>query len=98
MALGFSDIQAKRITTLFVYTYTDKVENYHDENEYNDIYRNSFANYFEINIKNLTITEDLLTDFSKEIKNNLNKLCEHIDSVIDAKEAELSSKKKKKRG
>jgi len=98
MALGFSDIQAKRITTLFVYTYTDKVEDYHDENEYNDIYRNSFANYFEINIKNLTITEDLLTDFSKEIKNNLNELCDHIDSVIDAKEAELSSKKKKKRG
>lgn len=97
MNLGFTDTQAKRIATLFVYTYTDGVEDYHDESTYNDIYRNSFANYFEVNIKNLSINENLLSDFSKEIKENLVKLCDHIDTSIDEKEAELSNKKKNKK-
>lgn len=97
MKLGFSDIQAKRISTLFVYTYTNGVEDYRDETVYNDIYRNSFANYFEVNIKNFTITEELLSDFSKEIMENLKNLSKHIDTVISEKEAELSNKKKKKR-
>lgn len=96
--LNFTDIQAKRIISLFVYTYTNGVEDYHNEEEYNDIYRNSFANYFEMNINNLAITPDLQSDFSKEIRENLNKLCNHIDTVIAEKDAELSNKKKKKRG
>ena len=75
----------------------DGVEDYHDESTYNDIYRNSFANYFEVNIKNLSINENLLSDFSKEIKENLVKLCDHIDTSIDEKEAELSNKKKNKK-
>lgn len=96
--IGFSDIQAKRVVTLFVYTYTNGVKDYKDENEYNDIYRNSFANYFEININNLAITPDLQTDFSKEIRKNLDRLVHDIDTVIEQKDEELSNKKKKKRG
>ena len=43
------------ICALFVYTYTHGIENYSDETEYNSIKRNSFANYFELNMRNLTI-------------------------------------------
>lgn len=96
--LGFSDIQSKRIITLFVYTYTNGVDDYNDETVYNDIYRNAFANYFEMNINNLAITPDLQTDFSKQIRKNLDRLCHDIDTVIEIKDAELSNKKKKKRG
>lgn len=96
--IGFTDIQSKRLTSLFVYTYTNGIEDYHNEEEYNDIYRNSFANYFEMNINNLAITPDLQSDFSKEIRENLNNLCKHIDTIIAEKDAELSNKKKKKRG
>lgn len=96
MRLGFSDIEAKRIVTLFVYTYTNGVENYADENEYNDIYRNSFANYFEVNINNLAITPEIQSDFSKEIRDNLNRLSHDINTVIEQKNEELSNKKKKK--
>lgn len=95
--LGFSDIEAKRILTLFVYTYTNGVEDYTDETVYNDIYRNSFANYFEMNINNLAITPDLQTDFSKQIRKNLDRLCHDINTIMDEKDAELSNKKKKRR-
>lgn len=94
--LGFTDIQSKRILTLFVYTYTDGVKDYTSEDEYNDIYRNSFANYFQGNIINLVMAGHLLSDFSKQVKDNLMALCNHIDSTIEAKEEELSNKKKKK--
>lgn len=96
--LGFNDIQAKRIITLFVYTYTNGVIDYNSENEYNDIYRNSFANYFEINIINLSLTNGGTSEFSKEIIENLTQLCNKIDTIIEQKEAELSNKKKKKKG
>lgn len=96
--IGFTKLQATRIISLFVYTYTNGITDYKNEEEYNDIYRNAFANYFEANIKNLAISPDLASDFSKNIKNNLTELCNHIDTVISEKEAELSSKKKKKRG
>lgn len=96
--LGYHIIDARRMVTLFVYTLTNGIVDYTDEAEYNDIYRNSFANYFEMNINNLAITPDLLSDFSKEIRENLDKLCHHIDILIDEKNAELSNKKKKKRG
>lgn len=95
--LGFTKTQAKRIATLFVYTFTDGVENFTTDEEYNDIYRNSFANYFEANVKNLALSPNMISDFSKLIKDNLVKLCDHIDSVILEKEAELSNMKKKKK-
>lgn len=93
--LNFLEYQAKRIITLFVYTYTNGVENYNSEEEYNDIYRNSFANYFEGNIINLSLSGNILSDFSIQIKDNLVALCDHIDSTIYKKEEELSNKKKK---
>lgn len=96
--IGYSDIESKRVITLFVYTFTDGIEEYTDEKEYNDIYRNSFANYFQVNINNLAITPDLQSDFSKEIRNNLDTLIKKINEVIAEKEAELSNKKSKKRG
>lgn len=95
--LNFTETQAKRIATLFVYTYTDGVEDFVSDDEYNDIYRNSFANYFEANVKNLALSPNMISDFSKVIKDNLVKLCDHIDSVISEKEAELSNMKKKKK-
>lgn len=96
--LGYSETSAKRLITLFVYTYTNGVEDYSSEEEYNDIYRNAFANYFECNIKHLSISDNLLTDFSIKIKEDLEKLSNHIDTVIAEKEAELSNKKKNKKG
>lgn len=96
--LGYSDIEAKRIITLFVYTYTNEIEDYNDEKEYNDIYRNSFANYFEVNLRSLSINTDLLSDFSKQIKEDLRALSNHINNTIAEKEAELSNKKNKKKG
>ena len=93
--LGFTETQAKRITTLFVYTYTDGMENFTTKEEYNDIYKNSFANYFEANMINLSISPEMITDFSKIIKENLTNLSNHIDTVISEREAELSNKKKK---
>lgn len=95
LKLKFLDYQAKRIITLFVYTYTKGVEDYNSEDEYNDIYRNSFANYFEGNIINLSMTEKLLSEFSEQVRDNLVALCDHIDSIIYKKEEELSNKKKK---
>lgn len=96
--LGFTDIQAKRIITLFVYTYTNGVVDFNSEDEYNDIYRNALANYFEINIINLSITNGGNSEFSAQIMENLKALCNHIDGIIEQKEAELSNKKKKKKG
>lgn len=98
ITLGFTDLEAKRIITLFVYTYTDGITDYKDETQYNDINRNAFANYFEINIKNLAIGETLLSDFSKQIKLNLQYLNDHIDDAMIDLERELSNKKNKKRG
>lgn len=95
--IGYSDIESKRIITLFVYTYTNNIEDYNDELEYNNIYRNSFANYFEANISNLAINENLISDFSKNIKENLNKLSNQIEKVITEKVIELSNKNQKKR-
>lgn len=94
--LGFTDIQAKRLLTLFVYTYTNEISDYNSEEEYNDIYRNAFANYFEGNIVNLTLSEMIVSDFAKQVKENLEKLVNHIDNIITSKEEELSNKKKKK--
>ena len=96
--LGYSETSAKRLITLFVYTYTNGIEDYSSEEEYNDIYRNAFANYFECNIKHLSISDNLLTDFSIKIKEDLEKLSNHIDTVITEKEAELFNKKKNKKG
>lgn len=95
--LGYSDIEAKMVLTLFVYTYTNGVEDYSNEDEYNDIYRNSFANYFEININNLAINPDLQTDFSKDIRYNFDELIDAINTIMRQKNEELSNKKKKKR-
>lgn len=96
--IGYSELQAKRLITLFVYTYTNGVEDYNDEKEYNDIYRNAFANYFEMNINNMAITPDLQSDFSKEIRENLDRLIKFIDRLIAEKDEELSNKKNKKKG
>lgn len=94
--LNFLDYQAKRLITLFVYTYTNNVADYKSEEEYNDIYRNAFANYFEGNIINLVIVKNNPSDFSKQVMNNLVELCDYIDRAISAKEEELSNNKKKK--
>lgn len=95
--IGYSEISAKRILTLFVYTYLDGIKDNTDETEYNNIYRSSFANYFESNIINLAINKNLISDFSKNIKENLNVLSNKIDEVITTRENELSSKNKKRR-
>lgn len=95
--LDFSEEQSKRIITLFVYAYLEGIEDIKDPNEYNNIYRNSFANYFESNIINLSINKNLISDFSKKIKENLISLSNHIDELIANKEGELSNKKYKKR-
>lgn len=95
--LGFSNQSASRLVTLFVYVYTDGIEDFKDEKEYNDIYRNSFANYFETNVTNLAISNTLASDFSKEIKKNLFDLSNHIDTAIAEREKELSNNKKKRR-
>lgn len=92
--LGYTEIESYRIAALFVYVYTDGIKNVRNAEDYNDIYRNSFANYFENNIKNLMMNPELVSDFSKTIKENLSKLNEHIHTVIDARDAELSSKNK----
>lgn len=94
--LNFLDYQAKRLITLFVYTYTNGVKDYNSEEEYNDIYRNSFANYFEGNIINLSMMNNMFSEFSEQVRDSLVELCDHIDSTIYAKEEELSNKKKKK--
>lgn len=94
--VGFTKTQAHRIATLFVYTYTKDIDDYKDSEQYDDIYRNSFANYFEMNIMNLAMSPDLASDFSKNIKNNLVALCEHVDTLISEREAELSNNKKKR--
>lgn len=96
MRLGFTNIQSKRILTLFVYTYTNNITDYTLEEEYNDIYRNAFANYFEGNIINLTMSETISSEFGKQVKENLIALSNHIDIAIAAREEELSNKKKKK--
>ena len=95
--INFSKEQARRIISLFVYTYINGIINRKDPDEYNDIYRNSFANYFEANVKNLAISPNLVSDFSKNIKDNLIKLSNHIDDLIAIREDELSNKKHKKR-
>lgn len=95
--INFSKEQARRIISLFVYTYINGITNRKDPDEYNDIYRNSFANYFEANVKNLAISPNLVSDFSKNIKDNLIKLSNHIDDLIAIREDELSNKKHKKR-
>lgn len=95
--LGFTKQAAMRLLTLFVYVYTDNIEDYKDEKEYNDIYRNSFANYFEINITNLSISANLVSDFGKEIKENLFNLSNHIEEEVSKREKELSNNKKKRR-
>lgn len=95
--INFTKEQSERIITLFVYTYLDGITDIKDPNEYNEIYRNSFANYFEGNIKNLAISPNLVSDFSKDIKENLVKLSNLIDKHITDKEDELSNKKHKKR-
>lgn len=97
LKLGYSETQSKRFITLFVYTYTNGVEDYNDEATYNDIYRNAFANYFQVNVNNLAITPDLLTDFSKEIRTNVDNMINHIDEIIAQKDAELSNKKNKRK-
>src|SRR5699024_457246 len=84
--INFTKEQSERIITLFVYTYIDGITDIKDPNEYNEIYRNSFANYFEGNIKNLAISPNLVSDFSKDIKENLVKLSNLIDKHITDKE------------
>lgn len=96
--IGFNTVDSKRLITLFVYTYTNGINDYKDPEEYNNIYRNSFANYFEANIKNLALSPNLTSDFSKEIKENINKLVSTINDNIMKAEVELSNKKSKKRG
>lgn len=93
----FDSKLSKRIIVLFVSAYLDGIENTKNEEEYNDIYRNSFANYFQGNIKNLSFNDNLISDFSINIKNNLINLSEQINTIITEKENELSSKKHKKR-
>lgn len=95
--IGISEETATRIVSLFVYTYINGIEDFKDENEYNDIYRNSFANYFETNITNLAISNTLVSDFSKEISDNLMNLANHIEQAVTEREKELSNNKKKRR-
>lgn len=95
--LNISKETATRVTALFVYAYTNNIEDYKDEKEYDDIYRNSFANYFESNVKNLAISNTLASEFSKEIKKNLFDLCNHIEASVAEREKELSINKKKRR-
>lgn len=95
--IGLTKQAATRLVTLFVYVYIDNIEDFKDEKEYNDIYRNSFANYFESNVINLSISKTLVSDFSKEIKKNLLDLSNHIETAIAEREKELSNNKKKRR-
>ena len=95
--IGISEETSTRIVSLFVYTYINGIEDFKDENEYNDIYRNSFANYFETNITNLAISNTLVSDFSKEISENLMNLANHIEQAVTEREKELSNNKKKRR-
>lgn len=94
--IGYTKTQAMRIIALFVYTYTNGIEDYKNAEEYDDIYRNAFANYFEANVRNLAISPKLVSDFSKQVKDNLQELSNHIDSTISEREAQQSNKKKKK--
>ena len=94
--LGLDKTQAKRLTSLFVYAYIDGIKDTKDPEEYDDIYRNSFANYFQSNIKNLAINPNLISDFSKNIKENIMALVNHIDTIIAEREVELSNNKKKR--
>lgn len=98
MKIGYTELESMRFITLFVYTYIKDITDYKDESQYNDIYRNSFGNYLENNIKNLAISPNLTSDFSKEIKQNLNNIINTINDKISEKELELSNKKHKKRG
>ena len=82
MNLGYTEKQAKRIIIVFVHKYSNGV-NLSDEKEYNDIYRNSFANYFENNIMNLAMSDAIKSEFSVTIKDNLHKLCEYIDDKFE---------------
>lgn len=95
--IGLSKESASRLVSLFVYTYTNGIEDFKNQDEYNDIYRNALANYFEMNIRNLSISPGLASEFSKTIKENIFNLSNHIDSVIVEREKELSSNKKKRR-
>ena len=94
VSIGYTKLQGYRLITLFVYTYTYDID-YKDEKQINDIYRNSFANYFESNIKSLALSPNLVSEFSKDIKQNLDTIVTRIDTIISDKEAELSNKKKK---
>ncbi len=95
--IGLTKNAAERLCALFVYTYTHGIENYSDETEYNSIKRNSFANYFELNMRNLTIMNNLVSDFSKTIKENLIKLSSCIEQRVSERETELLNNKKKRR-
>lgn len=87
---------AMRLIALFVYTYTKGIENYKDENEYNDIYRNAFANYFEMNIRNLSTSKNVVTDFSKLVKSNILDLSKELDEIINNRISELETERNKK--
>ena len=54
-------------------------------------------NYFETNVANLAISNTLVSDFSKEIKQNLKNLADHIEKAVTEREKELSNNKKKRR-
>ena len=84
MKIGLSEESAVRVCALFVY-------------EYNDIARNSFANYFEMNVRNLTLIDNFVSDFSKSIKDNLFNLSSLIDQRVLERETELLNNKKKRR-
>lgn len=97
MKIGLSEESATRLCALFVYTYIDGIEDFTDKDEYNDIARNSFANYFEMNVRNLTLIDNFVSDFSKSIKDNLFNLSSFIDQRVLERETELLNNKKKRR-
>lgn len=95
--IGLSKESAEKLCALFVYTYIEDANDITDETIYNDIYRNSFANYFEMNMRNLALMKTPVTDFSKEIKDNIVKLSSYIDKRVSERETELLNNKKKRR-
>ena len=95
--IGLGKESAEKLCALFVYTYIEDTDDIIDETIYNDIYRNSFANYFEMNMRNLALMKTPVTDFSKEIKDNIVKLSSYIDKRVSERETELLNNKKKRR-
>lgn len=95
--IGLSKESSEKLCALFVYTYIEDADDITDETIYNDIYRNSFANYFEMNMRNLALMKTPVTDFSKEIKDNIVKLSSYIDKRVSERETELLNNKKKRR-